>query len=765
MADLNNRFNHILSEYYYGKPNYLDETAQKQPNIRKLSELPWQLTLSSEIEGVSELLLNYPFIRAKVRAHMAEDLINDYKSIEVFNNDIGNYFNALRFVKGALNLSSGIISKDTSSLAGQLVGRLNHFKDININDLVNQIISGEREAWIDPVNANLIKPGSGISKILRGHTAWISSFSISKDNKIALTSSRDGYLKVWNITLGNEIRSIHVNNRDIAVSKITPDGRKAATGSNLSIQLWDLQTGERLNTFEGHQFPVLHLEIVNEGKILVSASEDGNIRLWDLENGTLIRSIQSHRRIINLKIDNKCKHCIFIFAINTFNNLVKAINLETGKEICSIPQDNNDIIDVGITGDGEKAVIPSYEGAVYIWDLTRGIEVKQLQCPHSKVNFISVSSDNSLVLMHFDDNTLQIWDIINYQLIHSFDSIQGRSVGSILNPNNSSLFVRDQDSIYIYNTAEIASRSDNVGHNKGVVSVFISKTGHTAASASADQVIKTWKLENFLEMKTFRSNRSDLAANPIVLSSDGKILIHAIDDNGIRCLDTDRSDELFTINEKDDSSFRAEISDLYNLPTGEITCFAISQDDRVLIGGSRDRLVLVWDLVNKTNLRMFEDYKNSISALAITANGKRIISTSGNSIKVFDLESYKELLTINNSTNSVNSVTVFEEGNLLFSASGNTITAWSLSDGKRMYSLSGHTGKINMIDAVLGLPLLISVSDDHSLKVWNIKERLLVASFYGDSKMLSCSSSSQAKYIIAGEESGRVHFLTLHNLF
>ena len=62
-------------------------------------------------------------------------------------------------------------------------------------------------------------------------------------------------------------------------------------------------------------------------------------------------------------------------------------------------------------------------------------------------------------------------------------------------------------------------------------------------------------------------------------------------------------------------------------------------------------------------------------------------------------------------------------------------------DGKRVISGSGKT-----------------------LKVWNLETGKLIASFTGESSITCCALAPDGKMIVAGETSGRVHFLRLEGL-
>ena len=47
------------------------------------------------------------------------------------------------------------------------------------------------------------------------------------------------------------------------------------------LELWDLATGEKITTLNGHTQPVETLIFSPDGKMLVSTGQDGTILIWD----------------------------------------------------------------------------------------------------------------------------------------------------------------------------------------------------------------------------------------------------------------------------------------------------------------------------------------------------------------------------------------------------------------------------------------------------------------------------------------------------
>ncbi len=118
--------------------------------------------------------------------------------------------------------------------------------------------------------------------------------------------------------------------------------------------------------------------------------------------------------------------------------------------------------------------------------------------------------------------------------------------------------------------------------------------------------------------------------------------------------------------------------------------------------------------------------------------------------------------TLTGHSDCVNAVAIANDGKLAISGSDDcTLKVWNLVEGKELFTLTGHRSSVNAVAIANDGKLAISGSGDRTLKVWNLATREVIASFVGESPILCCAVTPDGLTIVAGERSGRVHFLRL----
>ena len=114
---------------------------------------------------------------------------------------------------------------------------------------------------------------------LEGHADVVWSVSYSPDGSTLASGSRDRTIRLWDVATGEHLNTLKGLGNICSVA-YSPDGGMLASANGNTIHLWDAATGELLNTLDGSADFVSYSP---DGRTLASAaSRVYSMRFWDV---------------------------------------------------------------------------------------------------------------------------------------------------------------------------------------------------------------------------------------------------------------------------------------------------------------------------------------------------------------------------------------------------------------------------------------------------------------------------------------------------
>jgi WD40 repeat protein len=284
-----------------------------------------------------------------------------------------------------------------------------------------------------------------------------------------------------------------------------------------------------------------------------------------------------------------------------------------------------------------------------------------------------------------------------------------------------------------------------IGHS--VSAVALSGDGRRAVSASFDQTLKVWDLESGRELHTLTGHSSWVTG--VAVSGEGRRAVSASFDQTLKVWDLETGRELHTLTGH----------------SGGISGVAMSVDGRRAVSASHDHTLKVWDLETGCELRTLTGHSGVVNSVAVSADGRRCLSASGKTLKVWDLEARPPygaaLRTFSGHSAAVRALAVTWDGRRAVSTSEDkTLKVWDMETGRELRTLTGYSDDVNGAAVSGDGQRATSASADQTLKVWDLETGTVIATFTCDSEALCCAFAGDRK-IVAGDASGRVHFLQL----
>lgn len=746
------------------------QAGPEKMSLYALKHLPAHLI--SAQRPIEDILTDFEFLYTKLSTIGVQSLIEDYDLILtegiLFTEEKKKM---LQQIQGAIRLSAYCLAKDPNQMAGQLIGRLGSFSEsTHMGRLLKHALKWQHGPWLCPKTNSLIQPGGGLLLTLKGHKSCINAICSTPDGKRIVSASDDTTVKVWDIETGNLENTLAGHTSGVRATAITPDSRYVLSGSDdYTIRAWNLKSARLERTLKAGDIERKALAITpNGGKVISGSSNlfynsNCTLEIWDWKGGEVECALtagtqESSASAVAITPDGK--HIIS----GSGNRLditdctlkvwdIKARNLKyilTGHE--------DKVNAVTVTPDGKKAVSASDDYTLKIWDLENGNLEKTLVGHNCEVKGIAVTSDCKHAISVSCDKTIRIWNISTGSLKRTLMAHDCEVRAIAVTPDDKRVISGSANGILkVWDLHRCVSDSSSAGHEDRINALVVTPDGKKAVSASSDFTVKIWDLRSGKNEHTFTGHKGSVYA--LAITPDGNRIISGSSDHTIRFWNLKTKDLNRTLKNED-----CEVRKFVVAPDGSR---AVSISGNFLdFMEAPDCTIRVWNLENGMIEHTLEGHKKSVYSVAITPDGKAAVSASGDhTIKIWDLESGELIRTITGHEGEIRTVAITPNGMHVISGSDDrTLRVWNLETGLLEYTINGGDADIQAMVMIPDGKHVITTSGEQTLKVWDLENRHVLATFTGEGALSACTIAPDGLNIIAGEGSGRIHFLTLQGV-
>ena len=256
----------------------------------------------------------------------------------------------------------------------------------------------------------------------------ILSLSIDKDDfellsytpngEQLIVKDESGTISFFDAKTGNFLKSL---TGPTTRFQLSPDGKLIASFQE-DINIWNINSGERIHRFEGHLEAVNCVAFSSSDNIIASGSDDETIRIWDLDTGDQIRVIQ-----------------------------------------LPLPEtDADNITSLSFSPNGKQLVNGTYwDGPSIIWDVETGNKMAQLQGPVGFRNSVQYSPDGKIIGSTNASEGASLWDANNGERIavlaadREQDALERLTAENSYRGYDTIKFSRDGALVFCYTTSTL----------------------------------------------------------------------------------------------------------------------------------------------------------------------------------------------------------------------------------------------------------------------------------------------------------------------
>jgi WD40 repeat protein len=487
---------------------------------------------------------------------------------------------------------------------------------------------------------------------LKGHTGPVNTVAFSPDGKTIASGGDNGIVRLWNLASRQELAALKGHEKAVTCLAFSPDGKTIASGSSdETVRLWDLASRREVakitdSNIVDYENVIKYVAFSPDGKI-VAFSHHSGVTLWNFESRRPVAKFKLsdlNSSSFSLAFSPDLKEAaistpLFITIMDLSSQRIR-VAFELAEPISSL----------AFSPDKKILAAGSSDGDLTLWEISSQERLATVKGHEYAVNSIAFSQQGNRLATASDDNTVKLWDITHNRLHRELNTFKGH-----LDVANSVAFSPDGSLIV-------------TGSGDKTVRLWNAERVRSEPEDSPDVKVSSRLDKKGVSILTILDSRdADAAAalpvelvNALAVSSDGKILATAADDEIVRLWDIESGKEVAALAGHE----------------GPVYSVEFSPDGKTLASGGYDYTMKLWEVASRKEIATLKGHGGAVRSIAFSPDGRRI-ATGGEdkTVRLWSAGNYKGFMSLRCEFTPLY-LTFLREGDTLFGFNGYDKQYW-----------------------------------------------------------------------------------------
>ena len=438
-------------------------------------------------------------------------------------------------------------------------------------------------------------------------------------------------------------------------------------------------------TFTGHKKKIITALFSKDMNRIYSISQDGLLLIWKFVNEqsdefkkhiNFVKNIKPKKNYKYDKIYKKHEKNEEEEENDDDKNNDNILGLDSDEEENdeSIKEENN--IDTKYYSEFEKKIL---KGRFILEKKEQFvINSKVVMCEITQNISSDLSEDNNILVLGLQNGSFSIYSMNNFENKYSLKISDAKISSLSINPSGKWIAFGSKylNQLFVWEWKSESYIYKQQGHMNDINLIAFSPEGGQLASGADDGRIKVFDISSSNCLITFTDHTAKITGLQYALNKSNLLISSSLDgtiraydlikyknfrimttpkQTQLICCSVDYSGEIVAAGSLDTYNIfvwsikTGDLIDVLNGHTGPVSCLAFSHINDILISGSWDNTVKMWELYTKKGISETYEHNSKITAIALSPNDKEVaVSTLNGELYTWDIDtgSIKNILDV-----------------------------------------------------------------------------------------------------------------------